>query len=1200
MNIVMNLQGQWHFCLDKEKQGLNAHYETLSFTDTITLPTTVSEAEKGTPHGRKETGHLTDPYELEGYSWYQRTLALPLQDTSELSGKHFELTLERTRISYVWVDGQFAGSQDSFVARHRYDLTSLITTLNPVITIMVSNTDYKVPGGHLTSPDTQTNWNGILGEISLRIRENIQFGAIDTGCRYAEKSILLKIPVRYYGSRPCPARILVNPVLCRLKDIYAKQDGIIPEGENYENLLENKPLPHEAASFDVTLQPGENHFELLLNLSEDPKLWDEEDPYVYRLHLACREVGACTRASADQKTRNSSEDGNAAKSSYACDTAFLWCGLRSFTAGKTSFYINGRKTFLRGKHEGMVFPLTGYAPTDVTSWLRVMKTARNYGINHYRFHTCCPPEAAFIAADLLGIYMQPELPFWGTFNGPEDEDYNRDAQEFLEQEGFRMLEAFGSHPSYCMMSMGNELWGNASAINELLSKYKAFRPDVLYAQGSNNFFWTPNIQPCDDFFSGVRFTIDRQIRGSYAMCDAPLGHVQTAVPGTRFHYDEAIRPSCLTASSEPVTCCDGADVSPCSTASSGSAICCDGADVSPCPTASSGSAICCDGADVSPCSTASSGSAICCDMADSPSHRMACLDPENVKSGDKKNMDEDDTVEIQYGTGVKQVRLSEIRSELIPEVPVISHEIGQYVFYPDFQEIPKYTGVLKAHNLEEFKKRLDAAGMLGFAEDFFRCAGAFAVACYRDELETALRSSQLAGFQLLDLQDFPGQGTALVGILNAFMENKGLISASDWRKFCDDAVLQAEFDSYVITLEKPFTFTVSLSYYRKAPLPADELVCCLADSDGTVIWRDSKPVTKLTERNRHCSDLKTASNLYNIADAFVQTPDAFAQSDYPVGECRQKILTCDKGVFLLDKFILEYSSQGNSFFQGNSLSQENSFSQEDSFSRREGIFPELKKPSILTLTVELTGLGISNSYQLWLYPAMQVCNPNQPETVLSPIPLTPQKAVACSLEQLPALAKNHRTGLLFLPAEENKASVQGTYCTDFWCYTMFNSISLNIGKEPPIGTMGLLIRREHEALSNFPCETYSTPQWHSIVNASRSTILDGTNIVPVVQTIDNFFRNHRLGLLYEIYLQDLDLHLLVCTSDLPGLIRAGHPEALALYKSLVSCLPSLAGTCRAAGGKNSGKAADGMDVGVMTLAAFRELVSGEITENLPI
>lgn len=1098
MNIVMNLQGLWQFCLDQEKQGLNAHYETRKFKDTIILPTTVSEAGKGVPHDRKDTGHLTDPYEMEGYSWYQRTLALPMKDISELSGKHFELTLERTRISYVWVDGKFAGSEDSFVARHRYDLTGLITTLNPLITIMVSNTDYKVPGGHLTSPDTQTNWNGILGEISLKIRESIQLGKIDTGCRYAEKSILLKIPVRYFGSRPCPARVLVNPVLCRLKDIYAGQDKIIPECGSYEELLDYKPLPDEAVSLDVTLQPGENAFELLLKLSEDPKLWDEEDPYVYRLHLSCREL--LTGKSAPNE--NIPEAAIAPKA--ACDTASLWCGLRSFTAGKAYFYINGRKTFLRGKHDGMVFPLTGYAPTDVMSWLRVMKIARNYGINHYRFHTCCPPEAAFIAADLLGIYMQPEVPFWGTFNGPEDEGYNREAQEFLEAEGFRMLEAFGSHPSYCMMSMGNELWGNASAINELLAKYKAFRPHVLFAQGSNNFFWTPNIQPCDDFFSGVRFTIDRQIRGSYAMCDAPLGHVQTAVPGTRFHYDEAIRPSCLTASSESAACCDGAD---------------------------------------------------------SSSRRAAYSEPADAESGNKGNQkNEDDTVEIQFGTGVKRVRLSEIRSELIPEVPVISHEVGQYVFYPDFQEISKYTGVLKARNLEEFKRRLEAAGMLDFAEDFFRSAGALAVACYRDELETALRSSQLAGFQLLDLQDFPGQGTALVGILNAFMENKGLITSADWRKFCADAVLQAEFDSYVIISENPFEFTVSLSYYKKAPLPADKLVCRLKNSDGTVIWHDSRPVTELTERNRMCFEDKGDQGEEGVP-------------------CEEGVLTQNKGVFLLGKFILD------NFLWGAGITS---------------------KPSVLTLTVELKGLSISNSYQLWLYPAMETNRYNEMNRYSSeftePGPSAARPApeaadnVAYSLEQLPSLAEKHRAGLLFLSADENKASVQGTYCTDFWCYTMFNSISLNIGKEPPVGTMGLLIRREHEALSGFPCETYTTPQWHSIVNASRSTVLDGTNIVPIVQTIDNFFRNHRLGLLYEIYLQDLDLQLLVCTSDLPGLIRTGHPEALALYKSLIAYLPTLAGTSRDTGDKASGTNTGS----TMTLAAFRKLVSKEITETLPL
>lgn len=1129
MNIKIDLSGLWQFRLDREKQGIEAHYETLSFHDTILLPTTVSEAAKGTPHHRRDTGHLTDPYEMEGYAWYRKTVSLPLKDSSELSGKHFELTLERTRISYVWVDGEFAGSFDSLVAAHRYDLTGKIKTLNPDITVMISNTDYKVPGGHLTSPDTQTNWNGILGEISLTVRGAIRIGTVKAKClsedgKEGRRGFALNLPIHCRGPLPRPVQIRLMPVLCRLKDIYAAPDKIIPSEKNYEDFLDWTPLPGETRLFDVTLQPGENNIELFSDLSSAPKLWDEEDPYVYRLHLSCRDAG-----------------NGAQLRESAFDTASVWCGLRSFTAGETHFYINGRKTFLRGKHEGMVFPLTGYAPTDVASWLHVMKIARDFGINHYRFHTCCPPEAAFVAADLLGIYMQPELCFWGTFNGPDDEGYDRAAQDFLETEGFRMLEAFGNHPSYCMMSMGNELWGNACAINDLLAKYKAFRPDVLYTQGSNNFFWSPNIQPNDDFFSGVRFSVERQIRGSYAMCDAPLGHVQTGVPGTRFHYDEAIRPSrakdpAQNASGEPLSFSERSLSEACKP-------------------------------DITKERGLFSGFSAEEQFWDEK-------DKEPEKRADSFNPLNKDTVEIQYGTGVRQVSLSGTDSELIPRIPVISHEIGQYETYPDFREIEKYTGVLKARNLEEFKRRLEEKGMLALAGDFFRCSGALAAACYKDELETALRSTQLAGFQILDIQDFPGQGTALIGVLNAFMENKGLVSAAEWRRFCSGAVIQAEFDSYVVIIEKPFDFTVSLSYYQRSPLPADMLVCRLTDSDGNVIWRDSKPVTALTVFNRDFSGSERAS--YGYGNCPQRSENTFGEEP-----CKKD--TGKKETFSKDTFAEEICEKGLFTLGDFSLT-----------------LPKRNVPSSLTLTVELTELGICNNYTLWLYPPVEAKTdfPVRMETDRY------TTAVVCSLDQLPSLSKNHRAGLLFLPPRENKASIQGTYCTDFWCYPMFYNISLNAGKEPPVGTMGLLIRREHAALSGFPCESYTTPQWHSIVNASRSTILDGTEIIPIVQTIDNFSRNHRLGMIYELYLQDLDLKLLVCTSDLPGLISKGRPEAFALYKSLLSYISSPGATCRKsadAAVRHSGghtlvtHLTDAHTVG-MSLAAFRELVSHEITE----
>jgi hypothetical protein len=97
-----------------------------------------------------------------------------------------------------------------------------------------------------------------------------------------------------------------------------------------------------------------------------------------------------------------------------------------------------------------------------------------------------------------------------------------------------------------------------------------------------------------------------------------------------------------------------------------------------------------------------------------------------------------------------------------------------------------------------------------------------------------------------------------------------------------------------------------------------------------------------------------------------------------------------------------------------------------------------------------------------------------------------------------------------------------------------------------------LIDNTHPALAQFPCETFSTPQWFSIVTSSRSTILDDTDIRPIVQTIDNFERNHRLGLLYEEYLTEQDAQLLICTSDLARLVREGHVEAAQLMKSLLT------------------------------------------------
>lgn len=147
------------------------------------------------------------------------------------------------------------------------------------------------------------------------------------------------------------------------------------------------------------------------------------------------------------------------------------------------------------------------------------------------------------------------------------------------------------------------------------------------------------------------------------------------------------------------------------------------------------------------------------------------------------------------------------------KVPIISHEIGQYQIYPDYKEIKKYTGVLEARNLEIFRDRLKKADMLDQNLAFQKASGAWAALCYKAEMEAAIRTKGFGGFQLLDLQDFPGQGTALVGILDAFMDSKNVVSREEWLKSCNDVVLLLEFPKYVYTNQESFNAKIEIANY---------------------------------------------------------------------------------------------------------------------------------------------------------------------------------------------------------------------------------------------------------------------------------------------------------------------------------------------------------------------------------------------------
>ncbi len=898
--IVKDLQGIWELCLDAKK----AYRVPPKGTDTICLPNSTAHARKGVCKTEPTTDFMTDQYYFEGYAWYTREIEVE----ESWVEKKLTLFLERTRISTVYIDGVEMDTLDSLCGYHKHDLTGKLSAGTHRLTVRVNNTDYPTRGGHMTSPDTQTNWNGIVGHIELQIREMVYPENVQVDARTADK-------------------ICISADICGLES-----------GEAFVVICRKSgELLHEAA---YSFESGKLSVEIAL--TGDDLLWDE-----YHKNLLTAKVSV---ADEDEK---------------------VCFGIRALSCDKRRLLVNGKQIFLRGKHDGLVFPSTGFAPMTVEEWKKVFATAMEYGINHYRFHTCCPPDAAFTAADEMGIYMEPELPFWGTIAAPGEEYYNESEQAYLIEEGYRILRDFGNHPSFIMLSMGNELWGNKERINSFLHDYKAVDNRHLYTQGSNNFQWVPEVLEDEDVFCGVRLSKERLFRGSYAMCDAPQGHIQVAPPDAKYNYDEIIVPTEL-----------------------------------------------------------GEGTAT------------------------------DGYIEIQYGTGVKKVKAEGGEQELFPEVPVISHEVGQYDFFPDFSELGRYEGSQQPLYLKVYQERMEKSGTFAQWQDFFKATGALALDCYRREIETALRTRELSGFQLLDLQDFPGQCVALVGVLNAWMESKGLISAAGWRQFCNDVVILAELESFVVKAGQRIEMPVKLS------------VCN---------W------------------------------------EAFS------GREVQYRVYCDASTDLWESGSLTFDKGSERLHEAGVVSFE---------------IPMLEKPCKVKIELTLPGTEYKNVYELWAYPEYEV---EISETEISyggksiRVVRSWEEALEC---------RTHGVPCIYVPVQ-NGEDIEGTYCTDFWNYPMFRSISESMGRKVPVGTLGLYIHKDK--LADFPCEVYSTPQWFHLVMHSHCTVLDGREDVQLlVQPIDNVERCHKLGILY--YQEDVP----VCTSRMWEISE--HVEVKAFAKMLVEMI----------------------------------------------
>ncbi|MDP4277381.1 MAG: beta-galactosidase [Bacteroidota bacterium] len=668
---TIDLSGNWQFEADTSNAGINNKWYTRELTDHIDLPGTTDISHKGqaTSFAFSGTSHLRRLYRYEGPAWYRKEVSIP----EKWESKHIRLFLERTKPSMVWVDDQYIGQSKLLCSPQEYDLSKVLTPGKHTITLRIDNDLQLTPYGnvHIYSDDTQTNWNGIIGKLFLEASSKTYIDHIKITPDFEAKKLTVRITLKN-----APKSVNLATKLTLVKKIGSIQVKTMP------------------VSYVVT---SANVIKLHYDMSHTMHLWDDYRQPLFKLYVSI------------QNKDHGIEDKQA-----------IDFGLSKFATKGTHFTINGRVLFLRGKNDACVFPLTGHTPTDTESWIKLLSTAKSWGINHYRFHSWCPPEAAFEAADRLGMFLQVELPFWGQLT--PGRVYHQ-----LKEEGLAILRNYANHPSFVLFSMGNELSGDPALATELMAELKQADNRPLYTGGTNfNIGYTGPV-PGSDYLVAAR---------TPSFGDNPITHLRLSQS-----------------------------------------------------------------------------------FSDSPEGGILNSVPPST--------------EITFDLPVSTILM-----------PTISHEVGQYQVYPDFKEIEKYTGVLKADNLALFKKRLSKAGMLRQNIDFQRASGALAAICYRAEIEAALKTQGLAGFQLLDLQDYPGQGTALVGMLDAFMDSKNVIKREKWIQFTNDVVPMLSFKTYCWNNTDVFSAKVLVSNYSNKSIHK-KIKWMLTDVQGQIIKSGTLPRTAM-------------------------------------------------------------------------------------------------------------------------------------------------------------------------------------------------------------------------------------------------------------------------------------------------------------------------------------------------------------------
>jgi hypothetical protein len=440
----------------------------------VVLPGTLDTNGLGDADKENLDNRFTRVHTFEGAVSFKRTIKL---SDPEVKGKRVFFEVERARCLWLKINGQeVPGSVNGTLSTpYVFEITKYLNNEEIELEVISDNSYPNLPSaGILNSSaatnETQTNWNGLLGYIRLRTEE----------------------PVFIEAMRVYPHGGTVNVEV----DINAEHSYRGDICLSCEAFAQEESLP-------VIVQEGGRTTSVFygIKLCEKIKYWDEDEGNLYVLTAALK--------------------------GYERKNVFF--GIRDFGVNENyRLTINNRVFFLRGEANCAVFPEEGHPPMTVEGWEKVLSVYASYGVNCMRFHSWCPPEAAFTAADRMGMMMQPELSHWDWANAFESDESYKYYTEELKQ----VLRHLANHPSFVMLSFGNELWAEElghKRMDELLDLAHALDDTRLYANSSNAHYGQRGTDAKSDFYTSHDYK-ELHLRGAST---ENKGHINEQYPNAK-------------------------------------------------------------------------------------------------------------------------------------------------------------------------------------------------------------------------------------------------------------------------------------------------------------------------------------------------------------------------------------------------------------------------------------------------------------------------------------------------------------------------------------------------------------------------------------------------------------------------------------------------------------------------------------------